>query len=384
MTDHHQRKKYLLVTIPVILLLLLGSTSLVVAEDGTPLTRSRYDPFGDGRHVRVAETQIWQDDSWVSLDPTQAITQTDYLERELNIYFTADGRYYDPWLGKYLQPDAIGGPPLIPQAADRYQVAGNSPTGVGSSGDGINNPDLWWADIAVDGGAFVTGKVYDRLVRMAFSSYGQRIGRLQVLANQTLVNRLQTHKGVLRQTNLPQHSSGRRYFKTRVRALGNDRYQDIVTGRTINRTDLQFELNQYRSGTGRWWPGEVEFNINRFRDLVFTERQPWLSGVPGAKSFSAADLVEGSVFGFVFDFGWQYVQDVGNPYLTPEQRFLRSGVAGVTGLVVGIGVTLAVGTGPAGFVVCLFAGWLVETPINEAIWKAAGWEPQMRLRPLVP
>ncbi len=70
---------------------------------------------------------------------TTPITQTahlylgDLLERNLNLYYSADGRFYDPWLGKYLQPDVIGGPPLVPQAADRYQYAGNSPTGVGAA-----------------------------------------------------------------------------------------------------------------------------------------------------------------------------------------------------------------------------------------------------------
>ena len=47
---------------------------------------------------------------WTVLDPVQPIAETDYLyrgdwlERNLNLYFTGDGRYYDPWLGKYLQP----------------------------------------------------------------------------------------------------------------------------------------------------------------------------------------------------------------------------------------------------------------------------------------
>jgi RHS repeat-associated protein len=106
---------------------------------------------------------VWNGSAWQPAEvPTDPIEQTDYLyqgdylERELGIYFTADGRYYDPWLGKYLQPDPIGGPPLIPQAADRYQYAGNSPTGVGwigtaRNGGGIDllSPSAW-ASVAAD------------------------------------------------------------------------------------------------------------------------------------------------------------------------------------------------------------------------------------------
>jgi RHS repeat-associated protein len=123
------------------------------------------DDVGDAarRVDDVAETQVRNGSAWQPAEvPTDPIEQTDYLyqgdylERELGIYFTADGRYYDPWLGKYLQPDPLGGPPLIPQAADRYQVAGNSPTGVGwigtaRNGEGIDllSPPAW-ASVAAD------------------------------------------------------------------------------------------------------------------------------------------------------------------------------------------------------------------------------------------
>jgi RHS repeat-associated protein len=127
----------------------LGSTSVVMDESGTPLSRTRYDPFGG-----VEVTQVWEDGDWVDLDPTQPITQTDtlyrgdLLQRDLNLYMTGDGRTYDPWLGKYLQPDPVGGPPLLPQAADRYQYAGNSPTGVGEAGQSsawldLRSPIAW-------------------------------------------------------------------------------------------------------------------------------------------------------------------------------------------------------------------------------------------------
>ena len=56
---------------------------------------------------------------------------------------------------------------------------------------------------------------------------------------------------------------------------------------------------------------------------------------------------------------------------------------GATGLGAGLLVALAVGTGPAGFVVSLVVGWTVETWVVNAVFRAyPELQPQMRLRPL--
>jgi hypothetical protein len=48
----------------------------------------------------VEATQVWEDGDWTDLDSTQPLTQTDtlyrgdLLQRGLNLYITADGRFY--------------------------------------------------------------------------------------------------------------------------------------------------------------------------------------------------------------------------------------------------------------------------------------------------
>jgi RHS repeat-associated protein len=367
----------------------LGSTSLVVDAEGNPLTRSRYDPFGE-----VAETQIWQDDSWVSLDPTQAITQTDYLylgdhlERELNIYFTADGRYYDPWLGKYLQPDAIGGPPLIPQAADRYQYAGNSPTGVGGASQGSALVLFGWMDlrdIAVDSLAFATGNAVQSAARRlgwsSWAGYGARLGRLRVPASRTLVDRL-IEEGVIAEDFLEE--TGERSGRMIVWRTSGTLYEDSASGLS---SGLENRLRNARQ-KGEWYPGAVTFVTSHgtYSPIAgqLAERLGLDASRLGIEPFTAAEAMQGLAIGFFFDAGWQYLQDVGNPYLTPSQRWQRAGIVGLTGVGFGALVILAVGTGPSGFVAALIVGWTVERWVADAWIEAAGLQPEMRLCPLQP
>ncbi|MEA3396497.1 MAG: RHS repeat-associated core domain-containing protein, partial [Chloroflexota bacterium] len=160
-----------------------GSTVLVADAEGNPVARSRYDPFGG-----VVATQLWSGGGWGDSTP-QPLAQTDrlylgdLLERNLNLYFTAGGRYYDPWLGKHLQPDPTGGPPLLPQAADRYQYAGNSPTGVGQVMGNMSSPIL-----SLVGGE-ATQETISALVGRALERYAQRTGFFEVTANLRVMRR---------------------------------------------------------------------------------------------------------------------------------------------------------------------------------------------------
>lgn len=50
------------------------------------------------------------------------------------------GRWYDPALGRPLQPNSAGGPPTLPQALNRYAATAVGQPGVvkASQGDGFN------------------------------------------------------------------------------------------------------------------------------------------------------------------------------------------------------------------------------------------------------
>ncbi|MEW5956941.1 MAG: hypothetical protein AB1801_04400 [Chloroflexota bacterium] len=116
---------------------------------------------------------------------------------------------------------------------------------------------------------------------------------------------------------------------------------------------------------------------NRFNRLT-THQLPSAFG----KTFTAAEFLEGGMAGFIFDTGWQVVQDWDNPYLSPSEKVYRGLTAGTVGLVAGIGVVLLVGTGPAGFILALPVGWFIEAPISEVIFQWRGWVPKRKLAPL--
>jgi len=62
----------------------------------------------------------------------------------------------------------------------------------------------------------------------------------------------------------------------------------------------------------------------KWNRLMGDLHMPKLTGKP----FSAADLLKGGAAGFIFDMGWSYYQDMGNPYLTTEHKLIRAGMSG--------------------------------------------------------
>jgi RHS repeat-associated protein len=367
----------------------LGSTSLVVAEDGTPLTRSRYDPFGS-----VVETQVCPGGTpgscsdWVPLDPAQAITQTNYLylgdhlERELNIYFTADGRYYDPWLGKYLQPDGIGGPPLIPQAADRYQYAGNSPTGVGYAGDGRSG---FWAGLGRTTGL----STLSTSAGMLTSAYAQSYRYLCLTANRALLGRA-NYTGLFNQIYSPGRGRSALVFSSEavVPMPGRRAYRTVWSGRVIDLDVIEANVSQVHPvqwGVGYPAGGPLQsLDDTALKQWLRSGWGEFLSNWAIELVFAAPELIE----------PWQ------DPYFTTEQQLTQNAVtvggtlvsAGAGTLVTGWLVAAGAG-GPVIFVagvatgVIVFVGWEYGAkPVVSWMFVTAGrqdpYERHYNLQPL--
>jgi RHS repeat-associated protein len=315
---------------------------------GVPLSRIRYDPFGG-----VEATQVW-DGTWVDLDPTQPITQTDYLyqgdllQRDLNLYITGDGRTYDPWLGKYLQPDPIGGPPLLPQAADRYQYAGNSPTGCNACWQ--RDEEFPLADIL-----HVSKDIaFQVLDRQSIQIGIREFALLRITASRTA---LTTNRYIPRAVRdlygfniVGEGSAGRRVAESME--LGGEQ------ARLLNEWYLDYALPRGH-GVGL---GEAEVIVTR-ADPVYAE----LDSLPGWKW-------AGVGVDFVFGAGFQLMGDVGNPRLTPTQVGRRAGVAGagvasfsyLGGLVGGAAASAVCGPGaPVCAVVIIVGGEFA----GELIWQ---------------
>jgi RHS repeat-associated protein len=119
---------------------LLGSTVAVSDAAGGEVGRVQYDPYGE------------------VLTSTLPVTLTDRLftgqrlDSSTGLYYY-NARYYDPYLGRFIQPDSLVPDPLNPQAWNRFSYVYNNPTSyVDPSGhDGILVPLL------IFGGAFLIG-----------------------------------------------------------------------------------------------------------------------------------------------------------------------------------------------------------------------------------
>ncbi len=92
----------------------LGSVVAVLSESGTLLSEQRYMPFGEVR------TDIG------------TISQTDFGytgQRSISMLSIMDyiARFYDPGIGRFLQPDSIVPSPANPQSWNRYSYVLNNP-----------------------------------------------------------------------------------------------------------------------------------------------------------------------------------------------------------------------------------------------------------------
>jgi len=90
----------------------LGSTGFVTHDGGTPLTNQRYYAFGKVRLTGALPTDHW-------------FTGQKYSSGNGLYHYGA--RYYDPELGRFIQPDTIVSNPGDAQSFDRYAYVNNNP-----------------------------------------------------------------------------------------------------------------------------------------------------------------------------------------------------------------------------------------------------------------
>ena len=83
-------------------------TSLTLANaDGTLAGHVLYDGYGG-----VLTSTL----------PVTLTTQGVITDPDTGLVYLGEGRFYDPVLGRPLQPNPAGGPPAVPQALNRYAV----------------------------------------------------------------------------------------------------------------------------------------------------------------------------------------------------------------------------------------------------------------------
>jgi|GEM_PF-951197 len=91
----------------------LGSTTLVTDEEGAAAAERRYLPWGEERYVDAAV-------------PTDRLYTGQIKDRYTELYYY-NARYYDPWLGRFVQADTVVPGAGNPQNLNRYSYVRNSP-----------------------------------------------------------------------------------------------------------------------------------------------------------------------------------------------------------------------------------------------------------------
>ncbi|MEA3396500.1 MAG: hypothetical protein U9R05_03465, partial [Chloroflexota bacterium] len=230
------------------------------------------------------------------LAQTDRLYLGDLLERNLNLYFTAGGRYYDPWLGKHLQPDAIGGPPTLPQAADRYQYAGNSPTGVGRVATAWGGGVLQTTLSAIPSESLESG------LGMAISACARATGYLYVQANEALLGRA-GYRSLFTRMSAPGRGRSAWYISRGVTPGARRTYRVLGTDEVIDLDVLEAAVRSRR------WP--VRYPLDEpfaalddaaFKRWLRSPRGEFWSGFAIEMAFAVPELTE----------PW------GNPYFNTE------------------------------------------------------------------
>ena len=121
----------------------LGSTVAVSDAGGQSVGRVQYDPYGE------------------VLTSTLPVTLTDRLftgqrlDSSTGLYYY-NARYYDPHLGRFIQPDSLVPDPLNPQAWNRFSYVYNNPASYVDPGGHFAVPAI----LLVAAVGFLAGEIY--------------------------------------------------------------------------------------------------------------------------------------------------------------------------------------------------------------------------------
>jgi hypothetical protein len=342
-----------------------GSTSLTLANaDGTPAGYVLYDGYGGVLTATLPATLTAQG---VITDP------------DTGLVYLGEGRWYDPALGRPLQPNPAGGPPTVPQALNRYAA---TPLGQPGVAEGV----IGYQPGVLEKGLFKTGLTYlvnqSRNALIANLTAEQPTGlvdvtvrglrgsvpkSLRLVVTGETIEEL-TLSESYRALTTPGPLLARLFVAGRVardlgrRLLGRETIWQTMEGRILE------------SDLGSLGP-DVE---------VLAATPVTKAALPGLPVFL---LKHGIGLGWAvgLSFAIQYGFDLSNPYLTGSQRWARGGVAviggGILGYAPATGAAAAWG-GPAGILVGFGWGLLWFGGIQPMIFKDAHFAPSRRLAPL--
>jgi hypothetical protein len=339
-----------------------GTSLVLVDENGDEDGRILYDSFG-----MVMENTLSAELTGALLDMPDAATGLVHL---------SGGRWYDPALGRPLQPNPAGGPPTLPQALNRYAATPVGQSGVAnatttSSGFAISVAK----NVASNMLSYAVAETLGNTIEQAVTSV-QQIGKVHITANNALLKRAGVSQFFTRTSG---SSRAIEYTSTEVLELGLGRYSALTDGTIIDLAEMSSQGN----------PGwQLSYGDEPFELL---------------REVSEESIVVTTVNTFFRDFAWNagiaaaietpfFINNVlSDPYLTSQQKVLQAGITGL-GIggagAIGAGVGYAFGNVPgaiAGFVVGLgYEYILVPYVIQPVIYNVTGIDPYARTRQLAP
>ena len=326
--------------------------------DGNEVGRILYDGFGSVLTSTVPITL-----TGALLDVPDAATGLVHL---------GGGRWYDPALGRPLQPNPAGGPPTVPQALNRYAATPLGQPGVYAAASSAWNPftddytsNIGKALVSNEASEVVKRGAHAYLRASAYTIIGDPIVDTvtQVVARSELVEKAILAAGaggILARDLLPASLQrfGRSLFDKTVELNSRIVAEEVVIG-------------SYFSYGHRLPAGRIAGKL------------------VGSKL--GLHLLDAGI-GLGVDMGYQWFLDAGNPYLNTTQRWQRARVQGfgsllsfAGGTVAGKGTAALIGTsfgGPVGFVVGVGISIAWDVWVAPWIYDNIGAVPTRNLAPL--
>ncbi len=295
--------------------------------------------------------------------------------------YLGNGRYYDPMLGRPLQPNPATAPPTLPQALNRYAA---TPVGQPGVFQAVQGNTFNWIPSTVSFGYGLTTQLAGKYGHSVTGIHHTGYGLIEVTASNSALTR--------NFRSLP--NSFKKYFNEPVFSFaenGRNFYTRHGLVPSANRS-----LHELYKATD-----EV---VASLQDIL-PRHGPWSAKISSqitthtwqiSKRLNQLDNWKSSVtrigtgLDFAIGFGFQFANDYGSPYLTFEKTVLRSTVAGTgSALLGGVGGAIGFLCGPA-VIICTPVGSVVgglvwSELIQPRIFQLSILKPEEKnLQPLFP
>jgi hypothetical protein len=316
--------------------------------------------------------------------PATLTAQGVITDPDTGLVYLGDGRFYDPALGRPLQPNPAGGPPTVPQALNRYAATPLGQPGVAEGTASL--PALGYAlSIAKNAAAGALGYGVSETLEPALVSHEKltysQVVRLTFKANDAALQKAGL-ADLFNKASTRSKISSKYTSKGLVRAVGEDYV--VADGPDAGRVISLAKIREKGTGSWRIWNTQTSES-----QLLLTSRELILS--KSVWETFLRDSAWGVGIGVAIEAPFFAENVLNDPYLTPRQKGWQAGIT-FFGIATSVGVTARVGLtfggipgAMAGFAVGLgYEYILVPYVIRPLIYKATGVDPYEKTRNLAP